>query len=135
MSCTKVLQSKGYRLTPQRIMVVEALHNAQNHISAEEIFEMVRVKYPYANISTIYRTLELLTELGLAAEIGIGDGVTRYHAKENSHHHHLICRVCGKVIDLPEEELAPLKNIIEKKHKFKAEVNHLAIFGLCSRCR
>lgn len=135
MSCTKVLQSKGYRITPQRIMVVDALHSAQNHISAEEIFELVRAKYPYANISTVYRTLELLTELGLAAEINVGDGITRYHARENSRHHHLVCTACGSIIALPEEELAPLKDIIEKNHKFKADINHLAIFGLCSKCR
>lgn len=135
MSCTRVLQSKGYRITPQRIMVVDALHSARNHISAEEIFELVRAKYPYANISTIYRTLELLTELGLAAEIKLGDGVTRYHARENSRHHHLVCTVCGKIIDLPEQELAPLKDVVEKNHKFKADINHLAIFGLCSECR
>jgi len=135
VSCTKVLQSKGYRITPQRIMVVDALHSAQNHISAEEIFELVRAKYPYANISTVYRTLELLTELGLAAEINVGDGITRYHARENSRHHHLVCTACGSIIALPEEELAPLKDIIEKNHKFKADINHLAIFGLCSKCR
>lgn len=116
-------------------MVVDALHSAQNHISAEEIFELVRAKYPYANISTVYRTLELLTELGLAAEINVGDGITRYHARENSRHHHLVCTACGSIIALPEEELAPLKDIIEKNHKFKADINHLAIFGLCSKCR
>ncbi len=135
MSCTKVLQSKGYRLTPQRIMVVDALHSAEKHISAEEIFELVRAKYPYANISTVYRTLELLKELGLAAEISIGDGIMRYHARENSRHHHLVCTNCGCLIDLPEHELAPLKDILEKNHSFKADINHLAIFGQCSACR
>jgi len=135
MSCTKVLQSKGYRLTPQRIMVVDALHSAEQHISAEEIFELVRVKYPYANISTVYRTLELLKELGLAAEISIGDGIMRYHARENSRHHHLVCTSCGCLIDLPEHELEPLRDVLEKNHRFKADINHLAIFGLCSGCR
>jgi Fur family transcriptional regulator, ferric uptake regulator len=135
MSCTKVLQAKGYRLTPQRIMVVDALHSADHHISAEEIFDKVRKKYAYANISTVYRTLELLKELGLAAEISIGDGIVRYHARENSKHHHLVCTSCGRVIDLPEHELSPLKEIVEKNHDFKADINHLAIFGLCSDCQ
>lgn len=135
MSCTKVLQSKGYRLTPQRIMVVDALHSAEHHISAEEIFSLVRKKYPYANISTIYRTLELLKELGLAAEISIGDGIMRYHARENSGHHHLICSRCGCITDLPEQELSHLKEVLENNHGFKADINHLAIFGICSSCR
>ena len=135
MSCTQVLQAKGYRLTPQRIMVVDALHNAKRHISAEEIFARLQEKYPYANISTVYRTLELLKELGLAAEISIGDGIVRYHALENSRHHHLVCNRCGRIVDLPEEELAPLEKLLLKSHGFKADMHHLAIFGLCSDCR
>ncbi len=135
MSCTQILQSKGYRLTPQRIMVLDALHSAKRHISTEEIFERLREKYPYANISTVYRTLELLKELGLAAEISIGDGIVRYHAKENSGHHHLVCTKCGKMLDLPEEELVPLENSLARNHGFKADMHHLAIFGICSGCQ
>ena len=126
---------KGYRLTPQRIMVVDALHSVESHISAEEIFAKLKEKYPYANISTVYRTLELLKELGLVAEIEIGDGIARYHAREHSKHHHLICNKCGKTIELPEEDLQPLAASLLKNHKFKADVRHLAIFGLCSKCR
>ena len=63
MSCDKVLREKGYRLTPQRMLVSEALHNANNHISAEEIFEQLHARYPYSNISTVYRTLELMKRL------------------------------------------------------------------------
>lgn len=135
MSCTKVLQAKGYRVTPQRIMVVDALHSAKRHISAEQIFERLRKKYPYANISTVYRTLDLLKELGLAAEISIGDGIVRYHASENSRHHHLVCTKCGKMFDLPEAELVPLEKSLGKNHAFKADIHHLAIFGLCSGCQ
>lgn len=116
-------------------MVVDALHSAEKHISVEEIFELVRAKYPYANISTVYRTLELLKELGLAAEISIGDGIMRYHARENSRHHHLVCNKCGKLVDMPEHELVPLKDMLDKNHGFKADIHHLAIFGLCSGCQ
>jgi Fur family ferric uptake transcriptional regulator len=135
MSCTAELLKKGYRLTPQRIMVVDALHSVESHISAEEIFEKLKEKYPYANISTVYRTLELLKELGLAAEIEIGDGIARYHAREHSKHHHLICHKCGTAIELPEADLQPLAASLLKNHKFKADVRHLAIFGLCSKCQ
>jgi Fur family ferric uptake transcriptional regulator len=135
MSCTKALLEKGYRLTPQRIMVVDALHGAKPHISAEEIFQRVREKYPYANISTVYRTLDLLKELGLAAEISMGDGIVRYHARENSRHHHLVCTQCGSMSDLPESDLEPLEKSLIKNHGFKADINHMAIFGLCSKCQ
>jgi Fur family ferric uptake transcriptional regulator len=116
-------------------MVVDALHGARRHISAEEIFDRLRKQYPYANISTVYRTLELLKELGLAAEISVGDGIVRYHASENSRHHHLVCTKCGKMFALPEAELAPLEMSLIKNHAFKADMHHLAIFGLCSGCQ
>jgi Fur family ferric uptake transcriptional regulator len=135
MSCTQALLKKGYRLTPQRMMVVEALHSKESHISAEEIFEQLKAKYPYANISTVYRTLELLKELGLAAEIDIGDGLLRYHAIENGRHHHLVCNKCGKMIELSESEFFPLEKSIMKNQGFKADLTHLAIFGLCSSCQ
>jgi len=129
------LLKKGYRLTPQRMMVVEALHSKESHISAEEIFEQLKAKYPYANISTVYRTLELLKGLGLAAEIDIGDGLLRYHAIENGRHHHLVCNKCGKMIELSESELFPLEKSIMKNQGFKTDLTHLAIFGLCSGCQ
>jgi Fur family ferric uptake transcriptional regulator len=135
MSCIETLQKKGYRLTPQRIMVVDALHSVEAHISAEEIFDKLKQKYPYANISTVYRTLELLKELGLAAEIELGDGIARYHPREHSKHHHLVCNKCGKTIELPESDLQPLANSLLSKYKFKADVRHLAIFGLCPKCQ
>jgi len=135
MSCSKILQEKGYRLTPQRIMVLDALHSVDQHISAEEIFEKVRARYSYANISTIYRTLELLKELGLVSEIDLGDGRIRYHSAEKGHHHHLICSKCGNVIDLEEHILFPLKEILLNDYEFEADLKHLAIFGLCENCR
>lgn len=135
MSCAGELLKKGYRLTPQRIMVVEALHSVESHISAEEIFSKLKEKYPYANISTVYRTLELLKELGLAAEIEIGDGIARYHAREHSKHHHLICNKCGKTIELPEADLQPLTESLIARYRFKADMSHLALFGLCQGCQ
>ena len=135
MSCGQALQEKGYRLTPQRMMVVEALHSVDKHISAEEIYAQVRARYPYANISTVYRTLELMKELGLVTEIALGDGRVRYHPAEKGHHHHLICQKCGGVIDLPESALIPLKNALSDNYRFEADLKHLAIFGLCSECR
>jgi Fur family ferric uptake transcriptional regulator len=135
MSCIESLQEKGYRLTPQRIMVVDALHSVESHISAEEIFEKLKKRYPYANISTVYRTLDLLKELGLVAEISVGDGIMRYHAREHSSHHHLVCRKCGKITELPEPELKPLEAVLLTDYLFKADVRHLTIFGLCSVCQ
>jgi len=125
----------GYRLTPQRMMVVEALHSADKHVSAEEIYAQVKARYPYANISTVYRTLDLLKELGLVTEIALGDGCVRFHPAEKGHHHHLVCQKCGRLIDLPESALTHLENTLTDMYQFKADLKHMAVFGLCSRCQ
>jgi len=130
-----VLKGMGYRLTPQRMMVVKALHGADTHVSAEEIYAQVKAKYPYANISTIYRTLELLKELGLVSEISLGDGCVRFHPADKGHHHHLVCQKCHRIIDLPESALTPLEEVLSDKHQFKADLKHMAVFGLCSECQ
>ena len=135
MSCAQALKGMGYRLTPQRMMVVEALHDADKHVSAEEIYAKVKAKYPYANISTVYRTLELLKELGLVNEIALGDGCVRFHPAEKGRHHHLVCQKCHSIIDLPESVLAPLEDILSEKHQFKADLKHTAVFGLCAECQ
>ncbi len=135
MSCHEVLQEKGHRLTPQRMLVIEALHNADAHISAEEIYGQLHSRYPYANISTVYRTLELLKELNLVAETNFGEGRVRYHVAEKGRHHHLVCYNCGKVIDLDESTLYPLKDTLLHDYGFDADLRHLAISGKCSGCR
>jgi Fur family ferric uptake transcriptional regulator len=135
MSCSQILKGMGYRLTPQRMMVVEALHDSDSHVSAEEIYARVKAKYPYANISTVYRTLELLKELGLVNEIALGDGCVRYHPVDKGHHHHLVCQKCHKIIDLPESTLISLEKTLSDEHQFKADLKHTAVFGLCSSCQ
>ena len=135
MSCHKVLQEKGYRLTPQRMLVIETLHNADKHISAEEINEQLRTRYPYSNISTVYRTLELLKELNLVMETDFGEERVRYHVAEKGHHHHLVCRRCGRIIDLEESILHLLKDALLRDYDFEADLRHVAIQGECNECR
>ena len=128
------LSEQGYRLTPQRIMVLSAIENSDNHISAEEIYAQIVVKYPNVNISTVYRTLELLKRLGLVTETDLGEGRVRYHPAEKGHHHHLVCRECGAIINLDESLLAPLKGVLFQEYKFNADLRHLAILGRCLNC-
>jgi Fur family ferric uptake transcriptional regulator len=128
------LSEQGYRLTPQRMMVLSAIENSNDHISAEEIYAQVVAKYPHVNISTVYRTLELLNRLGLVTETDLGGGRVRYHPAGKGHHHHLVCHECGKVIDLDETVLYPLKKVLLREYKFSADLRHLAIFGRCADC-
>jgi Fur family ferric uptake transcriptional regulator len=132
---TDRLSEKGYRLTPQRLMILSAIEGSHEHISAEEIYAQVAAKYPHVNISTVYRTLELLKRLGMVYEIDLGEGRIRYHAEESGHHHHLVCQECGSVIDIDESTLSSLRNILLRDYNFRAELRHVAIFGLCEKCR
>jgi Fur family ferric uptake transcriptional regulator len=135
MGCLQTLKEHGYRLTPQRLLVLEAIENAQSHISAEEIYAQVQAKYPNVNISTIYRTLELLEKLGAVTKTDMGEGIVRYHHAEKGHHHHLICQECGRVFDLDESVLNPLKDTLIREYGFLPELRHLAIFGRCINCQ
>ncbi len=128
------LSKQGYRMTPQRLMILSAIENSDNHISAEEIYSQIVAKYPNVNISTVYRTLELLKQLGLVTETNLGEGRVRYHPAEKGHHHHLVCRECGAIIDLDEALLAPLKGALLREYKFSADLKHLAILGHCVNC-
>ena len=130
----KRLSEKGYRMTPQRLMIVSAIEDSDGHISAEEIYTQVVAKYPHVNISTVYRTLELLKQLGLVTETDFGEGRVRYHPAGKGHHHHLVCTGCGAVIDLDESSLSSLKGMLLREYKFRADLRHLAIFGRCDRC-
>ena len=129
------LSEQGYRLTPQRMLVLAAIENSEHHISAEEIYAQVVDKYPHVNISTVYRTLELLNRLGLVTETDLGGGRVRYHPADKGHHHHLVCQECGKLIDLDESVLSSLKDVLFREYKFSADLRHLAIFGHCADCR
>ncbi len=129
------LSRRGYRLTPQRMMILEAVEVADDHISADEIYSRVCDRYPHLNISTVYRTLELLKELGLVTETDMGDGRVRYHSIKKGHHHHLVCQSCGCVTDLNETVLLPLRDTLCKTYNFDADLAHLAIFGRCGNCR
>ncbi len=128
------LSEQGYRLTPQRMLVLSAIANSDHHISAEEIYAQVVAKYPYVNISTVYRTLDLLKRLDLVTETDLGGGRVRYHPVDKGHHHHLVCQECGAIIDLDESVLSSLQSQLLREHKFSADLRHLAIFGRCANC-
>jgi len=135
MGCFQVLKEKEYRLTPQRLAVLEILHSSEGHITATDIFQRVRKVSPKVNKSTVYRTLELLKGLGLVTETDFGGSQLYYHHAEKGHHHHLICQKCGRTIDLDEAILASLQESLVSKYNFVPEIKHMAIFGHCLACQ
>ena len=134
-SLMEQLREGGYRLTPQRSMVLLAMCASPGHLSAEEIYDRVRQQYPYVDISTIYRTLQLLKRLHLITETDLGNGSVRYELAARRPHHHLVCRQCANTFGLDDDLLEPLRLQIMKRYGFQADVDHFAIFGLCPQCR
>jgi Fur family ferric uptake transcriptional regulator len=115
--------------------VLEALHNAESHISAEEIYEQIRAKFPGVNISTVYRTLELLKKLELVTKSDLGDGILRYHHADKGHHHHLVCQKCGRVFEVDESVLDSLRGALVREYGFMPDLHHMVIIGHCLECQ
>ena len=129
------LSRRGYRITPQRHLILSIIENSNDHITAEDIYAQVVARYPRVNISTVYRTLELLKNLGLIYEMDLGGGRVGYHPEGKGHHHHLICRQCGSVTDINESVLFSVRAILLQAFNFDADLKHLAISGLCEKCK
>jgi Fur family ferric uptake transcriptional regulator len=137
MSCHTLieeLRKQGYRLTPQREMIVEAVAHAGRHVTAEEVYEEVCTRTSAVNVATVYRTLDLLVELGLISHADLGDGRVTYASPDHGPHCHLVCRRCGQVIEADYELVAPLKRHLQDQYRFMADLDHLAIPGLCADC-
>jgi Fur family ferric uptake transcriptional regulator len=129
------LRQHGYRLTPQREMVLEAIHESHGHVSAEEIYARVQARNPYVHISTVYRTLELLKQLHIVCEFDLGGEHVCYELAGERGHHHLVCQHCGEALRVDDEVLAPLKDALRQEYGFEAHLDHLAIFGCCRHCQ
>ena len=134
MSCEITLREKGLKLTPQRRLILDIIHGSGEHLTAEEILASVQAKVPGVNKSTIYRTLELLEGLGCVFKSELGDRFIYHHAEEG-HHHHLVCRRCGKNIDCAEDLFHSVEKALDENLGFKVDFKHVVISGLCSECR
>ncbi len=128
------LVGSGVRLTPQRFMVLEALTVHPGHTTAEQILATVQAHYPHVNKTTVYRTLELLAELGMVAISQMGGNQATYELVE-SPHHHLICKRCGLIRELPDAALNPLREFVATEHGFQPCLEHFSLFGICQACR
>lgn len=129
----KDLRERGYRLTPQRQLVLEAV-DALEHATPEDILAEVRRTASGVNISTVYRTLELLEELGLVSHAHLGHGAPTYHLADRHHHMHLVCRDCGQVTEVDVATAAPLTDRLRAEFGFDTDMKHFAIFGRCAAC-
>lgn len=131
----KYLHEKGLKSTIQRDDIIDTFFKANTHISLEELLKKVRRKNSKIGYATVYRTMKLLTECGIALERQFGDGQTRYeHIPDDSHHDHCICVKCGKIIEFENQKIEHLQKEIADKLNFTVNNHKLELYGLCSKC-
>ena len=136
MSCVATLKEKGLKLTPQRLLIADIIHDARGHITAQEIIERVKVKMPGVNKSTIYRTMEVLEQAGCVYKSEHGNEIVYHHDDSgHHHHHHLICSRCGKAVACDEDVFAKMQKSLMNQYGFRADFKHLVINGICGECK
>ena len=131
------MDKKGLRSTDQRKLIVETFFHADNHVSIEELLARVRSKDPRVGYATVYRTLKLLTECGVAFERRFGDGLTRYELADDdaTHHDHLICVECADIVEFEEPRIEELQDKVARKHGFRLRSHKHELYGVCPRCQ
>ncbi|MDP9821774.1 Fur family transcriptional regulator [Nocardioides massiliensis] len=127
------LRARGLRLTPQRRLVLQAVETLR-HATPEEILTEVRRHHDAINLSTVYRNLEVLEELGAIRHTHLSDRAPTYHAVTDHDHFHLVCRGCGEVTSVELALAASLGDTLREQHGFTADLGHLALFGRCAGC-
>jgi Fur family ferric uptake transcriptional regulator len=127
------LRERGYRLTPQRELILAAV-NTLGHATPDEVLAEVRTHSSAVNASTIYRTLEVLEELGLVRHAHLSDRAPTYHSVTGHEHFHLVCRNCQRVVSVEPGVAAPLVDRLRDDFAFEADIGHLTIFGRCTKC-
>ena len=131
----RMIRRCGYRLTPQRELVLDVICQSQGHSTFDEIYQHVHAAAPAIDKSTVYRTLDFLTEMSLIASSFIG-GEHIYEISIGSlSHHHLVCSSCGEELELEHELLQPAFEVIEHTHGFQVDADHLILSGICRNCR
>lgn len=129
------IRSKGLKETSQRNTILNAFLSAEEHLTAEDILRLVNKKKSKVGFATVYRTMKLITDSGVAQEVVFGDGISRFeHKYGHPHHHHLICTDCGEVTEFSSRKMEEVEKHILKKYSFRAESHHFKIFGLCQKC-
>ena len=130
------IQKAGLRRTTQRDLILEIFLRTEEHLSSEDLYWLVQKQDPSVGHTTVYRTLKLLTEAGLAREVRFGDGKTYYeHHYNHEHHDHLICTECGKIIEFFSAEIEELQDKMAEKYGFRLTNHSLRMWGICEDCQ
>lgn len=136
----ELLKQNGLKVTTQRISVLEVLQNRPGeHLTVEEIYSLVKLEHPDIGLATVYRTVQLLCEFHFIDKLILDDGFVRYEIGKEEvnghHHHHLICKNCGKVFSFEDDLLEDLEDTIQKTMNFQVHDHEVKLLGLCSDCQ
>lgn len=139
MSCgprlMRELRAAGYRVTPQRLVILESVAHADHYTSSQEVFAQASWRLPGLNQATAYRTLQRLHDAGLVDLHTIGSHARRFSLRDPKHPHaHLVCRACGRELELDPDVMTPLRQTVRRRTGFHIDAQHLTLTGLCSRC-
>jgi len=130
------IQAAGLRRTGQRDLILETFLGTEEHLTSEDLYTLVRKVDPNVGQTTVYRTLKLLTDAGLAREVRFGDGKTYYeHHYNHEHHDHMICTECGKVIEFFSPDIESLQDQMADNFGFKPTHHSLRLWGICAECQ
>jgi Fur family ferric uptake transcriptional regulator len=131
----RYMRDRGFRVTPQRQLILDAICAGGGHTTLEEIYARVRRKAPAVNRATVYRTLDFLRELRLVVAADLGGGRTVYEIAGEVPHHHLVCRVCGACKELPHAAIQRLMTRVAREQAFQIDMDHITLFGVCAECQ
>lgn len=132
-----IIKAKGMKYTEQRAIILQLLVNLDDHLSAEEVHEILKKEYPDQNIgiATIYRTLNFLEEVDLVSSISFGKDGKKYEGRSKEHHDHLICIKCGAIVEFLSDDIEKKQEEIANKNGYKITDHTLQIYGICPKCQ
>lgn len=132
----RYMSERGLKSTAQRDAIIDAFFRAGEHVAVGELHQALLKQNPQLGYATVYRTLKLLAECGLAAERHFGDGQTRYEPNDvGEHHDHLICRSCGRIEEFHNADIERLQDAVAAAHSFRVDAHRLEIYGQCRECQ
>lgn len=132
----RFMLERGLKSTRQRSLIIDTFFRMGGHLSVEDVWSRVRAQDSKVSVATVYRTMKLLAESGLAHARNFGDGQTRYEAAAGRHHHdHLICTRCGTIVEFENDRIEALQDGIARRHGFKVSSHKMELYGLCRNCQ
>lgn len=130
------LRKNGMLVSRQREQVLEIFLKTEHHPTITNLYDLVRKKNPKIGLATIYRTMKVICEAGLAREVDFGDGIGHFeHEYGHKHHDHLVCTQCGRVIEVLSPAIEEMQKKLAKKHNFTPSSHKMKIFGTCGKCK